>query len=147
MATVEAGDAVLRSTTTCPARRSPSSVVDHCLDGGRVGQREEHDVGLARDLGQRPGRARAGAGRARGVEVEAHHVLAAVHQPARDAPAHVPQADDADGHAPSSSMRIGTPTAHEWIPMTLTSSMTSMISSRVAPSPSALRMCARRPGS
>ena len=121
-------------------------LVDDRLDRAAVGQGEQHHVGVLRQRSERRGRPRSGGGRARGVEVEADHLLAPVHQPARDAPPHVPQADDADGHAPSSSMRIGTPTAHEWIPMTLTSSMTSMISSRVAPSPSALRMCARRPG-
>ena len=122
-------------------------LVDDRLDRAAVGQREQHHVGVPRQRGERRGGPRAGGGGARGVEVEADHLLAAVHQAARDTPAHVPQADDADRHAPSSSMRIGTPTAHEWIPMTLTSSITSMISSRVAPSPSALRMCARRPGS
>ena len=35
--------------------------------------------------------------------------------------------------AASSSRRIGTPTVHEWMPITLASSITSMISSRVAP--------------
>ena len=138
---------MLRSTTICPARRCASSS-STTASIARLSGSESSTTSASRASAASDAAApRAGVGGARGVEVEADHVLAAVHEPARDAPAHVPQADDADGHAPSSSMRIGTPTAHEWIPMTLTSSMTSMISSRVAPSPSALRMCARRPGS
>ena len=110
------------------ARRPPRS---RGCRAARAARRRRRRASAASDAAGR----RARGGRACGVEVEADHLLAAVHQPARDPPAHVPQADDADRHAPSSSMRIGTPTAHEWIPMTLTSSITSMISSRVAPQP------------
>ena len=110
---------------------------DDRLDDGAVGQREQDDVhalatrastdcaGVAVD------RATASASRS-----NPRTLLAGLGQAPSDPAAHVPEPYDAELHAEAaalSSSRIGIPSAHAWAPSVLTSSKTSMISSRVAP--------------
>jgi hypothetical protein len=70
--------------------------VDHRLDHATVGQREQDRVGARRDLGRRVRGLDPDRLCPRRVGVVADDRLAAVDDPAGDAPAHVAQADDAD---------------------------------------------------
>ena len=130
--TVDLGAAVVRSTTTCPARpcaRRPSSPATTASTTGLSGSDSSTTSAAPTTPATALRRAHAGVGDPTRLGVVAHHGVARADDPPRDAPAHVAQTDDPDDpddlvavtavvcHHPSSiAQRLRTPGSHSPAP-------------------------------
>ena len=156
IATVDSGEAVLRSTTIWPLRQCARHAVvaeHHRLDRPSESGSESSTTSTRRDeLGGATPRARRPTRRARPASrSKADDGLARVEQPAGDPAAHVAGADDADRvmRAPCVAQRRPSASAETQLDADAARQLEDLhdLLPRRARAPSALRMCWRRPGS